>query len=478
MMDQALDFSRQDLETQNEQALIGWMLLNPERAGDVVVNIRPGDIAWPDHAEVVEAIREVVKSGRLPALSTVLQGLDCGRIIIDGVTFREYLSRLTGDIGLKIEPIRPILENLRDARVRRDIEAATSSLVMELHGGRDTSEAISDAMAILDDVLTTTGRKKRSVASGSQAMDAAFDRIDGDHAANITTGLNDLDEALGGWPRGQLSIVAGRPGMGKSAFAVHAFLSAAKAGAPSLFFSLEMNELQMGARMLADAAFTLHAPIWYEDIQKGDPRLRVGPVRDRLENARQSNAGLPIVIEVQRGLNLAEISARARRHANKLSTNGQKLETIFVDHIGLVRASGQYLGNRPREIAEITDGLATLAKDLDCAVIGLCQLNRGVEGRDNRRPSLSDLKDSGAIEEDASNVIFLYRPAYYLANTREDNHEKEHLRQQALAAAENIIELVVAKNRNGRTGVIEAFGCIGANAIRDRGYLRGTGGTK
>ena len=122
--------------------------------------------------------------------------------------------------------------------------------------------------------------------------------------------------------------------------------------------------------------------------------------------------------------------------------------------------------------------MATLAKDLDCAVIGLCQLNRGVEGRENRRPGLSDLKDSGAIEEDASSVIFLYRPAYYLANTREDNAEREQDRLDRLQAAENILELVVAKNRNGRTGVIEAFGCIGANAIRDRGYLRGTGGTK
>jgi replicative DNA helicase len=192
-----------------------------------------------------------------------------------------------------------------------------------------------------------------------------------------------------------------------------------------------------------------------------------------LDAAKKAIAEYPATIEVQRGLTVAEISARARRHANALAAKGQKLETIFVDHIGLVRASGQYLGNRPREIAEITDGLATLAKDLDCAVIGLCQLNRGVEGRENRRPGLSDLKDSGAIEEDASAVIFLYRPAYYLANTREDNHEREQQRIQALAAVENVLELVVAKNRNGRTGVVEAFGNIGANAIRDRGYSRG-----
>jgi replicative DNA helicase len=475
-MDSYGDYTRIDFDAENEQRLIGWLLLNPDRAGEVVAKITADDFAWPDHVEVFEAIRQTVKAGREPSLNAVLRGLDCDRIIAEGVTFREYLHRITRHIILKIEPVTPMIETLRDTRMRREIETATTGLMMELHGGRDVASAISETMAILDDVLTTTGRKSRSVASGAEALRIALDRIDSDHAENVGTGLADLDEALGGWPRGQLSIVAGRPGMGKSAFAVHAFLMAAKSGAPSLFFSLEMNQLQMGARMLADAAFTMQSPIWYEDIQKGDPRLRAGPVRARLDAAKQATADYPVMIEVQRGLTIAEISTRARRHANTLAAKGQKLETIFVDHIGLVRASGQYVGNRPREIAEITDGLATLAKDLDCAVIGLCQLNRGVEGRENRRPGLSDLKDSGAIEEDASAVIFLYRPAYYLANTREDDREREQQRLKALAAVENVLELIVAKNRNGRTGVVEAFGNIGANAIRDRDYLRGTGG--
>lgn len=474
-MDTHGDFNRVDLEIENEQRLIGWLLLNPDRAKDVIGKVQAVDFAWPDHVEVIEAIREAVNAGREPALMAILQSLDGGRIVADGVTLREYLHRITRNIGLKLEPLAPMLEAVRDARMRRDIEAATAGLMMELHGGRDVAVAISDAMAILDDVLTQTGRRNRSVGPGEKALQIALDRIDSDHAENVGTGLRDLDEAFGGWPRGQLSIVAGRPGMGKSAFAVHAFLSAAKAGAPSLFFSLEMNELQMGARMLADAAFTMQAPIWYEDIQRGDTRLRLGPARHRLDAAKQAVASYPLTIEVQRGLTVAEIATRARRHANALAAQGKKLETVFVDHIGLVRASSQYVGNRPREIAEITDGLATLAKDLDCAVIGLCQLNRGVEGRENRRPGLSDLKDSGSIEEDASAVIFLYRPAYYLANMREDNVEREQQRQQALAAAENILELVIAKNRNGRTGVIEAFASIGANAIRDRGYTKGLG---
>ena len=474
-MDMQHDYNRADLDAENEQRLIGWLLINAEKAGGVIHEIGERDFAWPDHVEVVEAIRATCKSGREPTLMTVLQGLDCGRLIGEGITYREYLHRLTRDIGLRIEPVRPLLANLHDARVRRDLEATTTGLVMDLHGGRDLADAISETMGYLDEILTTTTKKNRTVGSGADAVAAALGRIDNDINPNITTGLRDLDDIVGGWPRRQLSIVAGRPGMGKSAFAVHAFMTAAKT-APSLFFSLEMIQEQMGARMLANAAFTAQTPIWYEAIQNGDPFLRTGPIRSRLNAAAERIAQLPLKIEEQRGLTIAEISARARRHANALAAKGEKLETIFVDHIGLVRASGQYLGNRPREIAEITDGLATLAKDLDCAVIGLCQLNRGVEGRENRRPGLSDLKDSGAIEEDASSVIFLYRPAYYLANTREDNAERELDRMEKLRAAENVLELVVAKNRNGRTGVVEVFGNIGANAIRDRGYLKGIGG--
>ena len=474
-MDMQHDYNRVDLDAENEQRLIGWLLMNAEKAGGVIHEIGERDFAWPDHVEVVEAIRTTCKSGREPTLMTVLQGLDCGRLIGEGVTYREYLHRLTRDISLRIEPVRPLLANLHDARIRRDLEATTSGLVMDLHGGRDLSDAISETMGYLDEILTTTTKKLRTAGSGADAIAAALSRVDSDLHPNISTGLRDLDDMLAGWPRGQLSIIAGRPGMGKSAVGVHAFMTAAKA-APSLFFSLEMNQLQIGARMLANAAFSVQNPIWYETIQNGDPGLRTGPLRSRLNAAAERIALLPLKIEEQRGLTIAEISARARRHANALAAKGEKLETIFVDHIGLVRASGQYLGNRPREIAEITDGLATLAKDLDCAVIGLCQLNRGVEGRENRRPGLSDLKDSGAIEEDASSVIFLYRPAYYLANTREDNAEREQDRLQRLQAAENVLELVVAKNRNGRTGVIEVFGNIGSNAIRDRGYLKGIGG--
>jgi replicative DNA helicase len=125
-----------------------------------------------------------------------------------------------------------------------------------------------------------------------------------------------------------------------------------------------------------------------------------------------------------------------------------------------------------REIAETTDGVATLAKNLDVPVIGLCQLNRAVEGRENKRPTLSDLRDSGAIEEDASVIIFLYRAAYYLDKEREDDMEAERKRIALLEGSKNKIELQVAKNRNGRVGIVDAFIDIGANALRNGSFAR------
>jgi len=228
-----------------------------------------------------------------------------------------------------------------------------------------------------------------------------------------------------------------------------------------LFFSLEMTGKQLGSRLLTDIAYTHSDPIFYQDVlkRKIDDRQRA-----RLMQAREFIASLPIIIEEQRGLTISDIMARSRKVARKFEDDGGSLDVIFVDHMLLVKPSQRYSGNRVREVAEISDGLATLAKQLNCAVVALCQLNRGVEGRDVKRPTLSDLRDSGAIEEDASTVTFIYRPAYYLAQTRLQG-DAEIKRQELLEAQKNVLEFIVAKNRNGEAGIVDAFVEIGANAV-------------
>jgi len=136
----------------------------------------------------------------------------------------------------------------------------------------------------------------------------------------------------------------------------------------------------------------------------------------------------------------------------------------------LMRSSDRYAGNRVREVGEISEGMTELAQELDVAVVALCQLNRQVETRDNKRPTLSDLRDSGEVEQNASLVIFLYRSAYYLEQTRFDEPELEKKRQEMLEKTRDKLEFIVAKNRNGRVGVVEAFVNIGANAIRNASF--------
>lgn len=455
---------------ETEQVLLGILLNRPDLVAEIVQKIEPGDIADPLHIRIVEAIAGLVADNRIVSVPALCGLLDGETLITDTLTLKEYLRRL-GASGVAYgfsTPPQGILEVLRDGRIRRELLDIGETIVRFAGSGSvPIVDLAGDAVSRLDDVVALTKPGKRRSFTGAQAGILALEHLKGTAGSYPTSGLVDLDNTIGGWPRGQLSIVAGRPGMGKSAAATSLVLGAAKKGFASQFFSLEMTGEQLGARFLTDLAYTAQRPIFYEDIVKRNIEERE---LARLHEAQTRLERLPLKIEEQSGLSLSEIAARARKHAADLDRNGEKLELLVVDHMGLVKASSRYAGNRVREVAEISSGLAVLAKELDTAVVALSQLNRGVEGRDNKRPSLADLRDSGAIEEDASVVCFIYRPAYYLENTKFDDHEMETERLQALEKCRNSIEYVVAKNRNGRTGVVRAFVDIGANAIRNLAY--------
>ena len=295
----------------------------------------------------------------------------------------------------------------------------------------------------------------------------ALDHLRGEAPGYPTTGLADLDNLLGGWPRGEVSIIAGRPGMGKSAAVSCSVLRAAKAGHACALFSLEMTGVQLGARLLTDLAYTQADPIHYQNIIK----RRVFDERHhrKLDWSQEQLDALPVVIEERAAPTLSEIIARTRKIAAEFDRRGQKLEIVFVDHLLLIRPSNRYSGSRNNEVREMVEGLKGLAVELDVAVVALCQLNRGVEGRENKRPGLSDLKESGTIEEIASVIVFLYRPEYYLGRV-EDDPDDEAVRVEMLAKCKNQIEYDVAKNRNGAVGHVVAWADIGCNAIRNKSF--------
>jgi replicative DNA helicase len=177
---------------------------------------------------------------------------------------------------------------------------------------------------------------------------------------------------------------------------------------------------------------------------------------------------LDITFETERSLTISDIQARSRKFCQKLERQGKKLAVIFVDHIGLVAASGRYSGARHLELGEITNGLATLAKELDCAVIGMCQFNRGVEAREDKHPGMADLRESGRIEEDAETVVGIYRPHYYLKQKNPDPGTQAAAEHEALLKEKQFaLEFMILKQRNGPTETVDLHIHIGANALRD-----------
>ena len=281
----------------------------------------------------------------------------------------------------------------------------------------------------------------------------------------ITTGFRELDERTGGFQRGEFVVLAGRPGMGKSALAITIARLMAQSGHHVLLNSLEMDGYSVADRAMTDIAWQERDPIEYS-------RLRSGKVtraqQQRLMDAAQAFADLPIKIDPQGGLNISQIAARARKHKQNLERQGKTLDALIIDHMHIVAPSNRYAGQPVREVTETSGALKALAKELNVAVIALAQLNRSVEGRDNKRPTLSDLRESGAIEQDADLIAFVFREAYYLANMTCNDAVLEGRRIDRLMEVQSVVEVNIAKQRNGPVGAVELFCDIGCNVFRDK----------
>jgi replicative DNA helicase len=255
----------------------------------------------------------------------------------------------------------------------------------------------------------------------------------------VRTGLHVLDNHLGGFGEAELIILAGRPGMGKTTLATSFIRGAALSGAPSLLFSFEMSEPQITARMLAEDIAANKGPyIEYRTMISAGLSYDVWESNWwAIEEAQQRFRQMPIELDCSPSLSTGEIAVRARRASNKFRrTLGKPLSCIVIDYLKQVAASTRYMGNRVLEVGEITGSLKKLAKELGIPVILLCQLNRQVEQRENKRPQLSDLRESGDIEQDADLVLFAFRKGYYDGSNP------------------NKVEVIIGKNRNGPPGSV------------------------
>lgn len=446
-----------------EQALLGAILLNNDayvRVCDVVTAV---DFYEAIHQKIFGVAAQMIDAGQKVTLITIRAFLDDHPI--GEITVGQYLARLCAE-ATPIVNCTDYAKVIREMADRRRIAEIARALFPT--SDTDAGQLATEAIEALDAVASSTSASLPAVSMGS-AMERAVGGIakayeNGSRIIGIPTGLKDLDSKLGGLHPGHLVIIGGRPGMGKSAIASCILLNSAKKGFRSMISSLEMSAEELAERMISDTIFNFPCDkIPYSNLRTGNFHENMFQY---VKDAAEMNAALPIRIEEQPSLTMSQIATRARR----MKRSPEGLDLLVIDHLDLVKPSGRYQGNKVYELGEITAAAKALAKELKIPVILLCQLNRGVEQREDRRPVLSDLRSSGSIEQDADVVIFLYREEYYLQHNKPKADTPEELQWvEKMADAKKKLTAIIAKQRMGPTGPVDLFCDIASNAVRDLG---------
>lgn len=416
----------QDLNA--EMSVLGGMLLSPDAISEVVEILTPEDFYVPKHATIFSVITELFGRGEPADFVTVGAALvDSGDIHrVGGVPYIHTLTETvptgaSAGFHARIVQERAVERRLVEAGVR----------ISQLgHGGdgRDLADRVDIAQQAVFDITAT--RDRNDYATFTEILQPALDGIEaaGTHDPDklgVPTGFTDLDRLLNGLTAGQLIIVAGRPGLGKSTWAIDVVRNASiRAGMASAVFSLEMTKVEIVTRILsAESRVPLHL-------------LRSGNLGDddwtKLAKRMGEVADAPIFVDDSPSMSLMDIRAKARRLKQR-----HNLKLIVVDYLQLM-SSPKKAASRENEVAEISRGLKLLAKEVECPVIAVSQLNRGPEQRADKRPQLSDLRESGSIEQDADIVILLHRDDYYDKETERAGEA----------------DLILAKHRNGPTDTI------------------------
>lgn len=427
--------------------------------------------AFWEHAERLPAMEDFEDPALAGLWEATLAARRRGRVSRAAVILqlREMQYKET-DCFAALARVQPDMVNLSDAkdsalflierRLRKQAQTLCNESMTGLATVRDVPAHIESLEKGLNDLVTN-----HHGAGGFKASFACDIRRDlfrgGAAARRIPTGWTDIDHKVRGWPRGKVSIIAARPSMGKSAFAVCAARRLAEQGLGVGFISMEMAADEIWARLAADLAYAGGAGPEYEAVMNG----KAGPPAVRqMEDAADIARGLPIAIDDRSALKVSDMGRWARRLDREFRQGGRKLEALIVDYLQLARPEKNRNGNKVNEVSDISADLLALAKDMDVALIALSQLSRAPEQRGNPRPTLSDLRDSGSLEQDADMVGMLFRPAYYF----ERKAREEELSPQDISearAVKNRLDIDWQKNRNGKTGITTMFCDIGRNAV-------------
>jgi len=453
-----------------EAALLGALMIDNRLVERLADRLEPAHFFEPLHGRIYEAIVGRCALNQISNPVTLKPYFEADEAMKE-VGGPSYLAQLTGSGAAVIGATGFAEQILELARLRAMIGVGRSIA----ERAADTSEEVSfpSILAFAEEAIADVSRESEdgvSECTAAEAGDRAMRAGENSKMRGVLSGIAPIDEALGPIKRKQLVIMGARPGMGKSATASSYSLGAAARGHGVLFFSLEMSDEEIGARMLSDMTFQFDGRgVPYGLIEAGE--LTMPQVR-RLNEARDQLAELPLqIIDIGQS-STGKLNAMVRRWKRRFAARNQSLELVVVDYIQKLRPNHR-VKDRYEAITEVSQDLKTLAKVHNVGVLGLAQLSRGVEQRQDHRPQLSDLRDSGQIEQDADGVMFLYRQQYYLEASEppEDGSDARLKWERGLELCKNRIEFIVAKRRQGRTGkrVGEFHGAF--SAIRASEYV-------
>jgi replicative DNA helicase len=427
-----------------EQAVLGAILLNNECYFKSDSFLLPIHFSEEIHQRIYDLISETIKQGKVADPICIKNFL--GDHKIGSLSMKEYLSQLVTEAASLIN-VYDYSRLIYDLFIRRGlIKIAQDVVFSATHASIETDPEtqIEEAEKQLYELAERQDRKNcfidlsSAVSESNEILKSVYQNKN--KICGISSGFKCLDELIGGFQRSNLIILAGRPGMGKTSFATNIALNMLKnpQGAPKGigFFSLEMSSEELATRMISD-----ESRISSFSIRKGDlSELDYG----RVTAASNRIKKLPLYIDDTGGLSIDQLVIRARRLKRQ-----KGIDLLIIDYLQYLSGKKRAMDSRVNEISEITNALKALAKELKIPIIALSQLSRQVENRDNKRPVLSDLRDSGSIEQDADIVIFLYREVYYLKQQVKSGDTSSSELSIKIEECENKAQVIIAKNRHG-----------------------------
>ncbi len=447
-----------------EQALLGAILVNNDAYYRVSDFLKPIHFNEPLHRKIYELAGDTIRMGKIATTITLKTHLPADGKVGD-LTIPQYLARLAAE-AVTIINAEDYGRAIYDLALRRSLITIGEDMVNIAYDApldMPPQNQIEDAERRLFE-LAETGRYDGGFQSFNdavaQAIDMAGQAFERDGSlSGISTGIHSLDGRMGGLQRSDLIVLAGRPGIGKTSLATNIAYNIAAAYEPEIqadgsykaknggvvgFYSLEMSSEQLATRIISEQTEVSSSKIRRGDISEAD--------FEKLVACSQMMQKVPLYIDQTGGISIAQLSARARRLKRQ-----RGLDCLVVDYIQLMTGSGKSSDNRVQEITQITTGLKALGKELNVPIIALSQLSRGVESREDKRPQLSDLRESGSIEQDADVVLFVFREEYYVKNLepRDEFDPKYEEWKMKFEAVKGTADVIIAKQRHGPTGTVK-----------------------